>query len=168
MEKRDGFDSYIVQLVEMMRESAENLPNPNEISEFYEENLSDELKMFADVERYLLGKAKPISVITGVDTRAFPPVSKMSDSQSTFLYDEMTRLLSAYGFYADFPKGLPVDLKYKLLRKKWDDKVVYTGSGMTCFEFCSYEPDECPYPMEFCYCKNFDDFVNDSEDETLL
>lgn len=40
-------DTYIVQLVEDMRESAQNLPDPNAMSEFDEESLSEELKMFA-------------------------------------------------------------------------------------------------------------------------
>lgn len=161
-EKRD-FDSYIVQLAESMRESARNLPDPNEMSEFDEESLPEELKMFAYVERYLRGKAKPIATITGIDTQGIPPVSKMSDAQITFLYDEMTRLLSAYGFYADFPKGLPTELKYRLLRKTWDSKFVYTGDDMTFFEFCDYEPDRCPYPESFCRCKDLDDF-DDFED----
>lgn len=160
--KRD-FDTYLIQLVERMRESAENLPDPNEMSEFDEESLPEELKMFADVERFLRGKAKRIAVITGIETCSFPPRTKMTDAQTTFLYDEMSRLLSDYGFYADFPSGLPVEQKYKLLRQKWDDKFVYTGDGMTCFEFCDYEPDRCPYPETFCHCKGLDDY-DDFED----
>ncbi|HKL14960.1 MAG TPA: hypothetical protein VJ915_04960 [Balneolaceae bacterium] len=160
MSKKRDFNAYIVQLVEHMRESAENLPDPNVISEFDEESLPEELKMFADVERFLQGKPKRIAVITGIDTQAFPPVSKLNDAHTTILYDEMTRLLNEYGFYADFPAGLPAENKYVLLRTKWNDKLVYTGNGMTCIEFCDYEPVRCPYPEKFCQCKDLDDFDN--------
>lgn len=156
-------DTYIVQLAEDMRESAQNLPDPNAMSEFDEESLSEELKMFAYVERFLHGKAKPISVITGIDTAAFPPRDKLTDAQTEFICGEMIRLLNAYCFYADFPKGLPAEIKYKLLRLQWDEKVVYTGEGMTCFEFCEYETERCPFPDKFCHCKDLDDF-DDFED----
>lgn len=162
MDKKRDFNNYIVQLVEKMRESAQNLPDPNEVSEFDEESLPEELKMFADVERFLHGKAKRIAVITGIDTAAFPPLCKMTDAQTVFLFDEMIRLLIAYCFYPDFPKGLPVEIKYNLLRSKWDEEVVYTGDGMTSFEFCDYEPERCPYPEEFCSCKDFEDFDGDT------
>ena len=102
MNKGRDLDRYIVQLIEDMRESAVHLPDPNEMSEFDEESLPEELKMFADVERFLQGKAKRLEVITGIDTQAFPPISKLNNAQTTILYDEMTRLLNAYGFYADF------------------------------------------------------------------
>ena len=161
-EKRD-FDNYIVQLVENMRESAQNLPDPNVMSEFDEESLPEELKMFAYAERFIRGKAKPLAVITSIDTKAFPPGNRMTNAQITFLFDEMTRLLSAFGFYADFPEGLPVEQKYSLLRQSWNNEFVYTGDDMTFFEFCDYEPGRCPFPESFCRCKDFDDF-DDFED----
>jgi len=161
MDKRRDFDNYIVQLVENMRDSAQNLPDPNEVSEFDQESLPEELKMFAYAERFLHGKAKRISVITGIDSAAFPSPNKLTDAQIFFLCDEMIRLLNAYCFYADFPKGLPAEIRYKLLRSKWDEKVVYTGEGMTCFEFCDYEPSRCPYPDDFCHCKDLDNLDSD-------
>lgn len=161
MGKKREFDNYIVQLAEDMRESARNLPDPNDVTEFDEDSLPEELKMFADVERFLHGKAKQISVITDIDSAAFPPPDKLTDAQTVFLCDEMMRLLNAYCFYADFPKGLPAEIRYKLLRLKWDDKVMYTGEGMICFEFCDYEPDRCPFPENFCHCKDLDDYDSD-------
>lgn len=148
--------TYLVQLTEQMRESAQNLPDPNAMSEFDEESLPEELKPFAYAERYVHGKAKTISTITSIPSKNFPPVEKLTEAQASFLFDEMKRLLNAYCFFADFPKGLPVEIKYRLLRKKWDDEVVYIGEGMTCFEFCDYEPERCPFPEKFCSCKDFD------------
>ncbi|MEX0648461.1 MAG: hypothetical protein WEA56_03520 [Balneolaceae bacterium] len=152
---KNGIDTYIIQLAEQMRTSAKNLPDPNVMSEFDEESLPDELKMFADVERYLHGTAKKLSIITGIKTEAFPPAEKLNETQIDFLVDEINRLLHAYCFCADFPKGLPASLKYELLLEKWNDKAVYTGEGMSHFEFCHYEPEECPFPEEFCGCKEF-------------
>lgn len=84
----------------------------------------------------------------------------LPEVQISFLYSEMKRLLNAYCFYADFPKGLPVEFKYRLLREKWDEEVVYTGEGMNYCEFCDYEPSRCPFPEGFCGCRDFD-FTDD-------
>jgi len=156
MKEKNDMDQYVLQLAEQMRESAQNLPDPNVVTEFDEESLPKELKPFADVERFLQGKAKPIAVITGIDTNAFPPPEKLSDAQISFLYGEMTLLLQAYCFYADFPKGLPDSIRYSLLRKEWDEEVVYMGDGFSGLEFCDYEPSRCPFPEEFCSCKDFE------------
>lgn len=153
---KSTIDTYLVQLTEQMRTSSKNLPDPNVMSEFDEESLPEELKPFAYAERYIHGKAKTISVITNVPSESFPPIEILSEAQASFLYDEMKRLLNAYCFFADFPEGLPIEIKYRLLRKKWEDKVVYTGEGMTCFEFCDYEPDRCPFPEKFCSCIDFE------------
>jgi hypothetical protein len=157
MNEMNDMDRYVLQLAEQMRESAQNLPDPNVVTEFDEESLPEELKPFADVERFLHGKAKPIAVITGIDTNALPPPEKLTETQITFLYGEMNQLLKAYCFYAEFPKGLPDLTRYRLLRKKWDAEVVYTGEGFNGLEFCDYEPSRCPFPEEFCGCREFED-----------
>jgi hypothetical protein len=33
----------------------------------------------------------------------------------------------------------------------------YVTDGANHIEFCSYMPDECPFPLEFCQCKNLND-----------
>lgn len=148
-------DTYLVQLTEQMRESARNLPDPNVMSEFDEESLPEELKPFAYAERYIRGKAKKIATITSIPTESFPPVEQLTETQISFLYDEMNRLLTSFRFYPNFPEGLPDKIKYRLLRKKWEDKMVYTGEGMSFFEYCDYEPERCPFPEEFCECNDF-------------
>ena len=154
--RKELSDAWIKELAERLRYSAQNLPDPNVMSEFDEESLPEKLKPFAYAERYIRGKAKPVAVITGIETKNFPPAEKLTETQAEFLFTEMMRTLHAYCFDADFPKGLPVELKYKLLREKWNEKAVYTGEGVSCFEFCDYEPSRCPFPEEFCGCKEFD------------
>lgn len=166
MSSAQNFSNYIVQLIEELRHSAKNLPDPNEVSEFDEQSLPEELKMFADVERFLHGKEKKISFITRIETEKFPAEQKLTDAQLSVLLHEMQKTLAMYGFYTDFPAGLPAEIKYRLLREKWNDEVVYTGgNGQFHFEFCEYEPAECPFPEKYCHCKDLnldDDF--DPED----
>ena len=152
---KSTIDTYLVQLTEQMRESAQNLPDPNVMSEFDEESLPEELKPFAYAERYIRGKAKKIATITSIPTESFPPAEQLTETQISFLYDEMKRLLTAFRFYPNFPEALPDEIKYRLLRKKWEDKAVYTREGITGLEFCDYEPKRCPFPEKFCECNDF-------------
>jgi hypothetical protein len=148
-------DNYLIQLVNDMRKAAKNVPDPQTLIDEADLDLPKEFEMFADVELYLHGPLQKISEITGIDTAALPSGKKLTGSQMSFLYDEMKRLLNAYCFYPDFPEGLSVEIKYRLLRKEWENKHVLTATGHTGIEFCSYLPEECPFPEEFCSCKDF-------------
>lgn len=167
----ENLDNYVIQLAEQLRSSAQDLPDPNAVSEFDEESLPEELKMFADVERFLHGKAKKLSFIVGIKQESFPPVNRLNEHQITLLYDEMKRLLAAYCFYPDFPEGLPTEEKYKVLRDEWNMELVYTGEGESHLEFCSYEPDECPFPEKYCWCRDIEvedmDTFDDMDEDDL-
>jgi len=154
MNAHKELDNYVVRLAQQMRKAAQNLPDPEETTDFDSNGLPDEIKMFTGVERYIHGRARPISEITGIRTDSFPQLKKLNDAQAAFLQDEMMKLLRAYHFYPDFPKQLPDHIRYTLLRKHWSEKMVYTGEGHSHIEFCSYLPDECPFPDNFCGCKN--------------
>lgn len=121
---KNNLDHYITQLVEGLRYSAENLPDPNEVAEFDEDSLPEELKMFADVERYIHGKAKKLAIVTGVETEKFPPAERLNEAQISLLVNEINRLLAAYGFYSNFPDNLPDEWKYRVL------KTVGRGGGL--------------------------------------
>lgn len=155
MKNPKELDNYIVQLVQDMRSSALNLPNPGEISEFDSESLPEELQMFKDVEMYIHGTAKPIGQITGIDKDSFPELKKLNDAQAAFLLGEMMMLLMAYNFYPDFPEKLPEHIKYRILRENWNEEMIYTGSGQSHMEFCTYIPENCPFPENYCQCRDF-------------
>lgn len=162
---QENLDNYIIQLAEQMRTSAGNPPDPNVISEFDQKSLPADLKLFADVECYLHGKAKKLSYIVSIPKETLPSAGQLSGHQLTFLYHEMTQLLSAYGFFFDFPENLPIEEKYKVLRDQWDRELVYTGSGESYLEFCNYEPDRCPFPEEYCWCKKYHTEGEEDDDD---
>jgi len=147
-------ERYLVQLAEDLRDAAAKVPDPDELLKAAGIKLPQEFKEFADVELYLYGPLQKLSVILGIEKTALPPVEQITDSQITFLYDEMVRLLKAYHFVPDFPEGLTVKLKYYLLREKWESKQVNVGTGTTHLEFCNYEPEKCLFPQEYCQCKD--------------
>ena len=155
--KRITMDKYLSQLIEDMRESAQNPGTPQDMKhrvETYPEEIQDHLQ---DVERYLHGDEHPLSEILRIPSVQLPPENTMSDSQISNLYSVMLELLEAYCFFPDFPEKLPVRFRYDALRKCWDDPHVYMGGGEFHLEFCSYEPEHCPFPKEYCHCNRPED-----------
>ncbi len=162
-------DRYIQQLAEDFREAAKNVPTSDEVRKRFNIEIPEELEDFAYVELYLRMPPQKLSNILGIEKITLPPPEKLSEEQILFLYEEMIRLLNAYNFYTDFPEGLSVEFRYRLLYEHWDRKHVFTGEGNVHIEFCVYAPDDCLYPEEFCRCKDFevDDDWDFDDDESL-
>lgn len=145
---------YVQQLIEDLRAAAQealkNEPTPSTtFADSFEEHI-------ADVENYLFGKTYPLSEIVGVEKISFPPGEKLSTGQKADLAREMEKLLNANNFFPDFPKGLPDQYKYEVLRGYWDQQHIKMSGGQAHLEFCDYEPERCPFPKKYCACRNLD------------
>lgn len=146
-------EKYIEQLLEDLGEAADQGPGPGTSWNAIGEGDFDEEDPIADVEQFLYGPEQKLSEIVGIEKIQFPPKEKLSEKQMSKLFNAMVDLLNVFHFVPDFPDGVPVSIKYQLLRENWDSKQVYVGGGgETHIEFCDYEPDECPFPRECCDC----------------
>lgn len=147
-----------------MREAARNVPEPGQPWDSVDMNNPAEIEDIAHVERFVYGSQKKLSEIVGIDKVQFPPVERIPDAKLEVLYNEMTDLLAAYHFVPDFPEGLPIYLKYRILHDHWDSEQTYVGAGETHLEFCNYYPQECPFPQEYCTCLKFEKEDQDLEE----
>lgn len=156
MHSPKDLDNYVIFLAEKMRKSAKNLPDPDQIAKFDSENLAEpeEFKTFVNSEKYIHGVPKPISEITGIGKQLLPPLKELNDAQAAILIDEIQRLLKAYRFFPVFPEKLPDHIKYRLLFNIWNEKMVYLGTGQSYIEFCTYQPEQCPFPDNYCQCQD--------------
>ena len=144
---------YVKQLQEDIRRAAQKtlVENGN-----IEDDLTSFEKQMEEVESFVYGDMVPLSQIVGIATVQLPPPEKLSEVQQQTLYEDMEKLLNAFNFYPDFPENLPGHLKYQVMRARWDNEHVHMSVGQSHLEFCDYEPGNCPFPSEYCYCKNFD------------
>lgn len=147
-------ENHIIELVVMMRESAKQFSNHDEISQSEDKSRFDKIKLLSDGKKFHRDTAKPIGDITGIDADMLPPLKNMNDAQATFLTDEMLRLLKAFRIYPDFPKKLPDHVKYLFLCEIWKERVVHISDSEVHLVFCNYMPFECPFPDNYCRCNN--------------
>ena len=146
---------YIYQLIGDMRQ-AKNRPRPQKME------LPPELEFVRGAEEYLHGELFEMGNLFGFEKMQFPPVEKLNPGQIKKLVLEFEKLWQAFNFYPDFPNGLPETIKYKILVDYLEHKTTYTTEGNNHFEFCTYDQESCPFPEEFCTCKDFE-----IEDEDL-
>jgi hypothetical protein len=101
---------------------------------------------------------KTMSQWFGLEKEQFPASEKLSEEQLELMANEFEQLWAAWSFYPDFPEGLPAKRRYELMRDYLDHPCQHwPGGWVHHFEFCDYEPENCPFGTEFCRCKNFED-----------
>jgi hypothetical protein len=142
--------NYIRQLISDMH-NARTKVEPPLIDLWQSADLSDEgeIEDLAFVEEYMYGIPKQISDITGIGSELLPVPDMLQPDEAALLAVELELLLNHFNFYPDFPVNYPVNLRYPLLRKIWDDEHVTLSFGESHIEFCSYESENCPF-LGYC------------------
>jgi len=155
---------YLNQLIEDMRLAATRVPQSKVPEGTFDEDYMMELEEMEE---------EPMSYWLGCEMIQFPPADRLKPKQLSFIAVEFENLLDAFSFEPDFPEGLPAKRRYELMRNHLDHKCTYwPGGWVHHFEFCNYEPENCPFGNEFCKCKDIEydnqidvDFSNLSSDE---
>ena len=140
--------NYLAHLISDMRQAATRVPQSRIPEGEFDPDYMLELEESA---------AKPMYQWFGLEKIAFPPSEKLSEKQLETMADEFEQLWAAYSFYPDFPDGLPANRRYELMHEYLDHPTQHwPGGWQHHFEFCDYEPENCPFGSEFCKCKDFD------------
>ena len=150
---------YLTHLISEMRRDAERVPKSQIPEETFDPDYMIELGESAE---------KPMSQWFGIGKEVFPPSEKLTDEQLRLIASEFEQLWAAYSFEPNFPDELPVKRRYELMREYLDHPCQHWPGGWVLhYEFCDYEPGNCPFGTEFCRCKDFemnDDFqISNSE-----
>lgn len=94
----------------------------------------------------------------GISSEAFPPPEMLTEEQAEKVCTAILKLWEANRIIADLPKTLPAStIVYGVLRDRWQGEgIQLLPEGHLHLEFCYYEPEHCPWGMDFCMCKDFD------------
>lgn len=138
-------EKHVTLLIEKIRESALNSNKSQKTGQI--ESADDEIP---DMEG---SEEKPMHIWFGLDPALFPSSEQLSDDQIELLTGELYRLWEAYHFWPDFPELLPQRRRYELMVRKLQAEVEYWPVGTWFIEFCEYDPENCPFGEEYCWCK---------------
>lgn len=139
-------DKYIQQLIEMIREAHENKPEPRKMS--FDEEMEE-------IEGLFDSNHKTMEYHFGISLDYFPPVEKLEDKHFDILVPEILSLWNTFNYYPSFPEKLPNKFRYQKMREelKKSNPLLKGTNGIWGIEFCNYDPKKCPFPFEYCGCK---------------
>ena len=143
---------YLAQLIADMHEAATRVPQSKVPEGTFDPDYEFELE---NSPQY------PMSHWFGLTKEQFPQSDRLTDEQLELMADEFEQLWNAYGFEPGFPDELPAKRRYELMRDYLDEKCPHwPGGWVQHFEFCDYDPENCPFGTEFCKCKDWDEYDN--------
>jgi len=149
---------YINQLLQDLNAAQNNLPPPKDYALLYPNHPAADPQYDGELNYIIeweMGDEQPMEELFGISADALPPVELLTDEQAGSLCDAILNLWQAFNILADFPDKVPVKLLYRALRKYWiEEPVSYTSTGHLHLEFCHYEPEECPWDLKYCTCKD--------------
>ncbi|PSJ75852.1 hypothetical protein C7N43_16695 [Sphingobacteriales bacterium UPWRP_1] len=149
---------YINQLLQDLNAAQNNLPPPKDYALLYPNHPAADPQYDGELNYIIeweMGDEQPMEDLFGISADALPPVELLTDEQAGSLCDAILNLWQAFNILADYPHKVPIKLLYQALRNYWIEKPVsYTSAGHLHLEFCHYKPEECPWGLEYCTCKD--------------
>ena len=138
---------YINQLIQDLQAAKKNVPQDPQLGteESYEEF---EAKMFA-IETAPNVSSKQLY---GVSFEELPPKERLTEDQMQQLYDALVDTMEAFNCSIDFPEGVPLHLRYEMLRDTFAEPVQHMPGFTHHYDFCS---GWCPDCKLIDYCNSW-------------
>ena len=163
---------YLTHLISDLRQAAQHLPSPPFL------DITEEEGFLRGVMEYERAETKPMQEWFGIEKKNFPPADQLNAEEQELMVKEILKLWNAFNFNAVLPDSLPAGIAYKALVDQFDKPATWVSEGTVHIEFCNYDPNECPFPIEFCSClkhqmeneaeeQDIDSYDNSSEIERL-
>ena len=151
-------DHYLDQLIADLLALHDKQPPPVDYRLLHPQyaDVPDEMKYVVEWEN---AAQQSFSNLFGISAEAFPPPDQLSDSQMERLLKAILELWAAWHIFAELiPKQVPVGTVYQVVTDYWhNESINYISEGSTHLEFCSYQPLDCPWKLEYCTCKYYDE-----------
>lgn len=112
---------------------------------------------FAELETWIAGINEDMHAFgwhCGLESVQFPPAAQLTEAQMKDLVNALYRMFVSWNIATDLPLGLPVATAYRLLVSILDRRVTIVAHGFVGIEFCQYDPGNCPFGKECCWCKD--------------
>lgn len=94
----------------------------------------------------------------GIAANQFPPAEKLTGKQMVLLVDKILELWFVFNFDTIIPDGVPIEIVYSAIIKRWkEEPVTYISEGHCTLEFCYYVVKKCPWGIDYCTCKDIEE-----------
>lgn len=143
--------NYISQLLEDIENVIKNPPPPPYIE------VPPHMAELPDMAELALSPPTTLEELTNIPLEAMPNILSLEKEQWEVLADALKRLLVVLNIQiVDLPDYYPDDALYDLIVNHWDESIQYLPLSGFDWEFCTGNPDTCPYG-EDCNCGEHDE-----------
>jgi hypothetical protein len=143
--------NYLNQLLEDLKQVTENPPPPPYIE------VPPHMAEMPDMVELVQSPITTLEELTGIPFEAMPNILILEKEQWEVLTVALKQLLEALNIdIIDLPDDYPDDALYDLIVNHWDEPIQYLPLAGYEWEFCTGDPDTCPYG-EDCNCGEFDE-----------
>lgn len=106
-----------------------------------------------DMAEVVLTPPTTLEELTGIPFEAFPNILELREGQWEPLTGVLMRLLESLNMeIIDLPENYPDDAVYDLIVNNWDEPLQYLPNAGYDIEFCTRDPETCPYGEDCDYC----------------
>lgn len=138
---------YIWQLLEDIENVIKNPPPAPYIE------IPPHMAEMPEMAELALNPPTTLEELTGIPFAAFPNIFDLEKEQWEVVADALKRLLDALNMQiVDLPENYPDDVLYILIVNHWDEPLQYLPLAGYDIEFCTHNPDTCPYGEDCNYC----------------
>lgn len=148
--------AYILQLVEDLENLAKNPPAAPYIE------IPPHMADMPDMAELALSPPTSLEELTGISFEAMPNILTLKKEQWEALANALLQLLESLNInIIDLPEDFPADALYDLIVEHWDEPLQYLPLAGYDLEFCTGDPDTCPYGEECSICQEDLPFEDD-------
>jgi hypothetical protein len=106
-----------------------------------------------EIERWVAGEepAHTFGYYCGLHPGDFPPASQLSTKDMRMVCKAFHDMMATWNLDADFPKKLPLPIRYTMLIQTLDEKTDIPNHGFMSFDYCSGSPEGCVFGV-YCSC----------------
>lgn len=160
-------EKYIEQLLADLKAAQKNVPpDPKPGSEKTQEEFNEKMWAIENTPE------RPAKELFGLSFEELPPVEKLTEKQMQNLYDGIEETFEAFQCVFEFPHGVPLNIRYKFVRKLFAEKIHLMPGFTSHFNFCETDCEDCEL-AEYCEIKedvmgSYDEMINMKFDENEL
>lgn len=106
-----------------------------------------------EIERWMAGE-EPLhnfGYYCGLHPNDFPPASQLSTKDMRTVCKAFHHMMFTWNLDADFPKKLPLPIRYTMLIQTLNEKTDIPNHGIMSFDYCSGSPEGCVFGA-YCSC----------------
>lgn len=153
-------DNYINYLLADIAAATANVPVHVLL---YEDE--EEIPFITAEEEAKTAPRKVLASLIGVQTEWFPPAARLTDWHIQQVLEALTDCLDAYAFILNFPVGLPLRIRYRVLVDELHKEVPVLVHNVWQLDFCAYEPKGCPFGAAYCQCKIYERWLDHLQED---